>query len=740
MLPLSRSSFLAVAALVAGSTADGILDYAPSINGACPDVSTAPLVRTFSPQNQSLHAREAAYVSTRQQSVLPDNWKTWLGDGSGIGYNLSAFENNWPKISISVSGGGYRAAQYGAGVMSAIDARNDSAKAAGTGGLLQVASYWSGLSGGSWLTGSLYMNDWPKVEDMVFGGNGLSGWMLDLALATPDGPNIFNDENSAWYGSLIQSVVAKGKVGLDTSLTDTWARMIAYHFLNGTTRDNFFTNDTGHGAGQLWSRIITQPTWQQHIPPFPIVTIDSRPVNSNATTTLDLKPIVYEVTPLEFGSWDPDLSAMVNLSYAGTNLKEGKPDNDSACVTRFDQACFVMGTSASLFNQMFDTAHNTLDGLDGSSSQGLLFALGQQVQQVRNISDDVSSWPNPFQGLASSTFEDSFSDRLELIDGGSNLENIPIGPMFVKARGMDLIVAVDSSFDDPTNTWPNGTSFIATSQRLSSFLQSSHQQFPPIPNSTADFVSTGVNRRPTFFGCDPTQTPPEWPLVLYLPNSPPYNGDAPVTNTDTFKLSYTLKHTRLFIDQVHNNTLAGFTPNSNSADANWGKCLQCGAVDRARYKLSPAPARSDFCAQCFKQYCYDPHAPPSQSELPGRNLVFEDPDPQGAAKVGGFLSREKGPIIGGTVGAAALIAALTGGLLWHNRRKRKAAYRQINQLHADGGEEVWQMDEVVVEEAPHAHAQAGAGYRDDAPYDPQVWTAPATGAAAPGATAAHANP
>ena len=50
------------------------------------------------------------------------------------------------------------------------------------------------------------------------------------------------------------------------------------------------------------------------------------------------------------GSWDPSLSAMVNLTYVGTHLLNGKPDNDTGCVTGFDQAGFVIGTSSSLFN------------------------------------------------------------------------------------------------------------------------------------------------------------------------------------------------------------------------------------------------------------------------------------------------------------------------------------------------------------------------------------------------------
>lgn len=53
---------------------------------------------------------------------------------------------------------------------------------------------------------------------------------------------------------------------------------------------------------------------------------------------------------MELASYDPNLSAGMNLTYAGTHLTNGKPDNGSACVTGFDQAGFVMGTSASLFN------------------------------------------------------------------------------------------------------------------------------------------------------------------------------------------------------------------------------------------------------------------------------------------------------------------------------------------------------------------------------------------------------
>ncbi|KAJ7123198.1 phospholipase B [Mycena epipterygia] len=681
---------------------DNVTDYAPTVNVECPDFSTTSLIRQFTPQNQSLHPDEIKYVNSRFNTTVQDAWNAWLGDGSGLGYNLSAFQGHFPKVGLAIPGGGLRAAQYGAGCLSGLDARNDSSKAAGTGGLLQVASYMSGLSGGSWVTGSLFFNNWPTIKDLVYGNGGsLDGWKLDLPLVSPDGDDVFSTDNQNFYGSILWSVISKAQAGIDTSITDPWARAISYHFLNQTNRQNFFTNATAHGAGQLWSDIPQIPAFQQNLTPFPLIVTDSRPVGSNLTTALGPESVVYEISPFEFASYDPNLSAGMNLSYAGTHLTNGKADNGSACVKGFDQAGFIMGTSASLLNQIFDFAHNTLQGFSSSDSNTFIYILQRQLRSVRTRADDVANWPNPFNGLKSSTFQDSGSTWLELIDGASNGENIPYGPLFVKSRGLDVIVTIECSADDP-NFWPNGTGAIATSSRLSSILLASHQQFPPIPQTAADWVSTGVRQRPTFFGCDPTQSPAEYPLVIYLPNAPPITGDNPVTNTGTFVLTYPLKHTQLFLDQVHFNTISGFTrvplhvsiyvPNANTPDPNFGICLQCAAVDRARTKVSPVVARSSICSQCFQQYCYDPAHPPSQSELPNRKLVFVDPTPQGLTKVEGFLGTNKFKLLGGVIGLVVFIALLSGGLIWWKKRKdREMQYNRVNNFHDDGGDaaRVW---------------------------------------------------
>ncbi|KAF9071127.1 phospholipase B [Rhodocollybia butyracea] len=691
---------------------DSVTDYAPSVNIACPNLETTAFVREWNATNQTLNPAEEEYVNTRINTTIAQAWNDWLGNGSQLGYNITAFQGNFPKIGLALPGGGLRAAQVGAAALSGIDARNDSAKTAGTGGLLQVSSYLSGLSGGSWVTGSLYFNNFPTLNDLVFGnGNNLTGWLLDLAFASPDGDDVFSEYNQYFYGSILWSVMSKANTGIDTSITDPWARMISYHFLNQTSRSNFFTNDTAHGAGQLWSNIPTIPAWQQRLTPFPILVTDSRPQGDNATTALGLTPTVYEITPFEFASYDPGLSAGVNLTFAGTPMTNSKPVNASACVTGFDQAGFMMGTSASLFNQILDFAHNTLQDFSSSDSNALLYVLSRQLTEVRTRADDVANWYSPFNGLKPSTYEDSNSTWLSLLDGASNGENIPLAPLFVKERALDVIVPLDSSADD-TNNWPNGTGLLISAQRQQQLLQASHQAFPPLPQDAQAFIDTGARERPTFFGCDPTQNPPEFPLIIYIPNTPPFNGDAPAANTGTFQLQYTAKASQVLFDQVHNNTISGFVPNTTHADPNFGRCLQCAAVDRARYKLSPIVNRSEFCQTCFTQYCFNPEAPPSLSEVPDRQQLFVDPDPQGLVD---FLSANKFKLIGGLVGLIVFIALLVGGLIWWKKRRDKqffTQYHQVSALHEEEEATMKRYTQYLRPEAYEMPSHRGSLYSD----------------------------
>lgn len=59
----------------------------------------------------------------------------------------------------------------------------------------------------------------------------------------------------------------------------------------------------------------------------------------------------------------------------------------------------------------------------------------------------------PFQGINSGVYQDSDTTWLQLVDGGENKEAIPLSPLLVKARHLDVIVAIDASSDD-SDDWP----------------------------------------------------------------------------------------------------------------------------------------------------------------------------------------------------------------------------------------------------------------------------------------------
>ena len=78
-------------------------------------------------------------------------------------------------------------------------------------------------------------------------------------------------------------------------------------------------------------------------------------------------------------------------------------------------------------------------------------------------------------------------------------------------------------------TWLSGRSIYATRNRTQQVTAPVAQLFPPVPDRLSDFDRLGINRRPTFFGCDPKQNPAEFPLLIWLPNAPPADGSDPVT-------------------------------------------------------------------------------------------------------------------------------------------------------------------------------------------------------------------
>lgn len=148
-----------------------------------------------------------------------------VGDYDVVSYldKHSGNSSNLPNIGIAVSGGGWRALMNGAGAIKAFDSRTYNASTTGhLGGLLQSATYVAGLSGGSWLLGSIYINNFTTIDKLQTHTDG-SVWQFgNSILEGPDTGGIQLLDSASYYKELAEAVEGKKNAGFDTSLTDIW--------------------------------------------------------------------------------------------------------------------------------------------------------------------------------------------------------------------------------------------------------------------------------------------------------------------------------------------------------------------------------------------------------------------------------------------------------------------------------------------------------------------------------------
>lgn len=156
--------------------------------------------------------------------------KDWFGhvtipdfDAAGYIDRVSGNVKNVPNIGIAVSGGGYRAMLNGAGAVKAFDSRTPNSTAKGqVGGLLQSATYLTGLSGGGWLLGSIYMNNFTTISTLETNKEG-SVWQFDNSIFEgPSNGGIQIFDSVKYYRELNDAVSAKSDAGYPTTITDFW--------------------------------------------------------------------------------------------------------------------------------------------------------------------------------------------------------------------------------------------------------------------------------------------------------------------------------------------------------------------------------------------------------------------------------------------------------------------------------------------------------------------------------------
>ncbi|KAH8764532.1 lysophospholipase catalytic domain-containing protein [Hyaloscypha sp. PMI_1271] len=584
VLPRDASPQVLAAEALAGPMAavKRALPNSPS-GGYAPKQVDCPTNRPTIREATSLSPNETAWLELRRNYTL-DPMTSWLSRMNISNFDATSYMNSirnnvsaLPNIGLAVSGGGYRALMNGAGFLAAADNRTDNATNRGQiGGLLQSATYVAGLSGGGWLVGSIYTNNFSSVQDLRDGSKGSSVWQFGNSIfegPASDGIQILSTAN--YFSTIQDEVASKEDNGYNTSITDYWGRALSYQLVNATNG----------GPSYTFSSIALEPNFQSGSIPMPFLVSDGR---APGTSIVSLNSTVYEFSPFELGSWDPTTYAFAPLQYVGSNFSAGVVPSDGSCVEGFDQAGFVMGTSSTLFNQFLLQINTT------AIPQTLRDIFTRLLTDLGEDSNDIAQWqPNPFYRYNNATNRNAESQQLTLVDGGEDGQNIPLYPLLQPIRNVDVIFAVDSSADTTYN-WPNGTSLVATYQRSLNNTIENGTAFPSIPDQNT-FVNLGLNNRPTFFGCNASNLTGPAPLVIYLPNAP-YIA---LSNVSTFDPEYNDTQRNAIIRNGYEvATLANGT-----LDAQWPACMACAVLSRSFDRTGTTVP--DECTQCFNRYCWN---------------------------------------------------------------------------------------------------------------------------------------
>ena len=380
-----------------------------------------------------------------------------------------------------------------------------------------------------------------------------------------------------YWTTLHEEVEEKEDAGYNISFTDYWGRALAYQFVNASDG----------GPSYTWSSIRNDSSFAEGKTPFPLLVADSQIAHQLSFSPTNTT--CFEFSPFELGSWDPTNYGFVDLEYLGSNFSDGSLPGDQQCVRGFDNVGFTMGTTSSILSSLVVT------GLVGALPSSVQTLLGAVVNETKVDNGLVSLYePNPFKGWnVTGHALDANEQSLVLVDGGTDLQNLPLQPLIQPARAVDVIVAVDSSAD--IHTWPNGSSLIATYERsLNASGIANGTAFPSIPDPNT-FVNLGLNQRATFFGCNASNSSSPIPLIIYLPNAP-YST---YSNISTFTLDINMTQRDAIVANGHQVATMG----NGTVNKQFRTCLGCAILSRSFDRTGTTVPQA--CSACFEAFCWN---------------------------------------------------------------------------------------------------------------------------------------
>ena len=401
-------------------------------------------------------------------------------------------------------------------------------------------------------------NNWPTISYLR---DNLWEQAFQNSLLLP--ANLLSISGLTEYEAVTTDILAKQAAGYDVTIVDPYGRLLSYQLLQGADG----------GVATRMSGLTALSNFTSFNVPYPVITAIGV-LASRGECFPPLNATQYEFHPYESGSWDAGVSAFTQTKYLGSNLTNGQPTVPGVCAVQYDNLGYILGTSSDVFN-----AACTVIPPSNSSSTGLAQALEGIVSAAHEPTENdlYGVYKNPFYKYPRSTLVRNDAE-LTIADGGETLQNNPIWPFIQPYRNIDVLITNDNSADTSDN-FPNGTEIRQTYLRAQ---QVGLKKMPFIPD-VATFVSQGLNKRATFFGCNETGTT----FIVFLPN---VNYTYP-SHQPTSKLQYSVAETNGMIG--NGNAIA-----TQNGDAGWPFCLACAI------KNKDATALPAGCNACFAKYCY----------------------------------------------------------------------------------------------------------------------------------------
>lgn len=503
----------------------------------------------------NISSEEAEYVRAKQQksSAALGSFLTKLQIPGLDVPQYMASRDSEANIALGLSGGGYRSMVVSAGAVAAMDARNPDAKTLG--GLLQATNYMSSASGGSWLMGTLAMNNMPQVSE-ILGNQRL--WQLHNNIPSLTRPSSWLSVAS--YGKIAAQVLGKRMAGYKVSLTDDWGLFLGRNLVA-----------SGYST---FSEIAQSSAYSSHDLPFPVCMVTALQAGDVPSAQIQISNPMLEATPVEFGSFDKQINAFVKIGQLGTQMDNGRILGD--CTAGFDDASFFLGATSSLFNSAKSWSKSALK----------LVGLANGNQQPSAI-----FYPNPFKNMPD--VEAPYNGlALYGADGAYSGMGIPLWPMVQPSRKVDMFFCLDADGPAPNNA-PDGKTLRNLASKVTEEMGPG--VFPEVP-SPEEFQAKFMEK-PLWMGCDVSRlkTIPGSnryvPLFVEMPNHVvSYNS-----LLKTMKLDYSAEEIRGVVQN-------GFDIATASDSAEWAQCIGCSVILREFQRQNKT--LPEVCQKCMAEYCY----------------------------------------------------------------------------------------------------------------------------------------